>query len=302
MKSNKILVIENNPAIRFLLQTTLSNFDTIFCSNIESAKKQIKNASLLLVNEGIDTNFDDVSSDKIITIKKPFDPTSLSKKVNRILNQKNVSKTSKQYLSSKDISKRIFDIIFASTILIISLPIFVLISILIKLESEGAIFYVSKRAGRGYRVFKFLKFRTMRVGSNRQIFNLLHLNQYQDGPQFIKIDNDPRITKLGKFLRNTSLDELPQLINVLLGDMTIVGNRPLPLYEAKNLTTDQFAKRFMAPAGITGLWQVKKRGQKNMSAKERIDLDIDYSEKYSIKYDIWILVNTTAAMLQKTSS
>ena len=84
--------------------------------------------------------------------------------------------------------------------------------------------------------------------------------------------------------------------------MSIVGNRPLPLYEAKNLTTDQFAKRFMAPAGITGLWQVKKRGQKNMSAKERIDLDIDYSEKYSIKYDIWILVNTTAAMLQKTSS
>ena len=139
MKSNKILVIENNPAIRFLLQTTLSNFDTIFCSNIESAKKQIKNASLLLVNEGIDTNFDDVSSDKIITIKKPFDPTSLSKKVNRILNQKNVSKTSKQYLSSKDISKRIFDIIFASTILIISLPIFVLISILIKFSLETSL-------------------------------------------------------------------------------------------------------------------------------------------------------------------
>src|ERR1700692_3772200 len=111
---------------------------------------------------------------------------------------------------------------------------------------------------------------------------LTHLNQYDAagrGPVFFKINNDPRITKVGAFLRNTSLDELPQLLNVLLGNMSLVGNRPLPLYEAATLTTDDWAKRFMAPAGITGLWQIKKRGKEDMSVEERINLDIVYANR-----------------------
>lgn len=116
---------------------------------------------------------------------------------------------------------------------------------------------------------------------------------------FFKMANDPRITKVGRILRNTSIDELPQFINVLKGDMSIVGNRPLPLYEAELLTTDQWSKRFLAPAGITGLWQVTKRGGSNvMSADDRKQLDIEYAENFSFWYDIKILLKTIPAMLQ----
>ncbi|MVN76975.1 hypothetical protein GO988_11625 [Hymenobacter sp. HMF4947] len=119
---------------------------------------------------------------------------------------------------------------------------------------------------------------------------------------FIKIVNDPRITRIGSFLRNTSIDELPQLFNVLRGDMSIVGNRPLPLYEAERLTTDQFAARFLAPAGITGLWQVSKRGKggkAGMSEDERKALDVEYARNYSLKKDLGILLRTVPALFQQ---
>jgi lipopolysaccharide/colanic/teichoic acid biosynthesis glycosyltransferase len=116
---------------------------------------------------------------------------------------------------------------------------------------------------------------------------------------FIKISNDPRITPLGKFLRNSSLDELPQLLNVLKGDMSIVGNRPLPPYEAEKLTNDQQIRRFLAPAGITGLWQVTKRGSKNVSSDERVLLDIYYAKKFSLGHDMMILLKTIPALFQK---
>ncbi|WP_205499814.1 sugar transferase [Rufibacter psychrotolerans] len=119
------------------------------------------------------------------------------------------------------------------------------------------------------------------------------------GAAFIKIANDPRITRFGMFLRNTSLDELPQLYNVLKGDMSIVGNRPLPVYEAERITTDEYAARFIAPAGITGLWQVSKRGQGSMSEAERKALDIEYAKKFSLKKDLYILIKTIPALFQK---
>jgi len=120
------------------------------------------------------------------------------------------------------------------------------------------------------------------------------------GALFLKIANDPRVTRIGKFIRNTSIDELPQLYNVLRGDMSIVGNRPLPLYEAERLTTDQYAGRFIAPAGITGLWQVSKRGKGGpMSEEERIALDNEYAQNYSLKKDIKIILGTIPALFQK---
>jgi lipopolysaccharide/colanic/teichoic acid biosynthesis glycosyltransferase len=203
-------------------------------------------------------------------------------------------------------SKRAFDILASSGALLVLSPIMILIALSIKIGSKGPIFYISKRAGTGYKVFNFLKFRTMRVGADAELAKLKHLNQYNQGENgngsvFFKIENDPRITRLGRFLRNTSLDELPQLINVLKGDMSIVGNRPLPLYEAQQLTKDQSAMRFMAASGITGLWQVSKRGRKELSEDERIALDIEYAKSNSFQKDIVLIVRTLPALSQDIS-
>lgn len=197
--------------------------------------------------------------------------------------------------------KRAMDIIISILSLIILTPILSIISIIIRLESRGPVFYTSYRAGSGYRIFKFYKFRTMVVDAEEKRGSLN--NQYKDaitgGPVFFKAVNDPRITKFGSFLRNTSLDELPQLINILKGDMSLVGNRPLPLYEAVTLTTDEYVERFMAPAGITGLWQVNKRGKPNMSVKERVGQDITYARKRSFFLDCKIIWHTPRSLIQK---
>ncbi|MCF6239878.1 MAG: sugar transferase [Bacteroidales bacterium] len=241
-------------------------------------------------------------------------------------------------------SKRLFDIVVASTALILLSPLLLIVMILIKLESKGSIFYVSKRVGRGYKIFDFYKFRSMYEGADAKLKEVKNSNQYAqevisettgetcpqceklghpcspilyiDGYEvcenhylkskknkikstFIKIENDPRITKVGKFIRNTSIDELPQLINVLKGDMSIVGNRPLPLYEAELLTTDEWSERFLAPAGLTGLWQVKKRGKSgSMSAEERKQLDNYYARKSSFLFDLKLIFMTIPALFQ----
>lgn len=117
---------------------------------------------------------------------------------------------------------------------------------------------------------------------------------------FFKLENDPRITHIGRFIRKYSIDELPQLFNILKGDMSVVGNRPLPLYEAELLTSDEYVQRFMAPAGLTGLWQVEKRGGSGkMSAEERKQLDIKYAKEFSFRKDTMIILKTFTAFVQK---
>jgi len=118
---------------------------------------------------------------------------------------------------------------------------------------------------------------------------------------FIKIKDDPRITRIGNFIRNTSIDELPQLWNVLIGDMSIIGNRPLPIYEADKITTDKYAARFIAPAGITGLWQVEKRGGGEMSEEERLNLDNKYARTHSLLNDAKLLIRTIPALFQSAN-
>ena len=204
-------------------------------------------------------------------------------------------------------SKRIFDIAFAGVLLILLSPLLLLITLLIKLESRGPIFYISQRAGAGYKIFDFYKFRTMRSDADQMRDQLKMLNTYyskdadaskSNSPVFFKIKDDPRVTRVGKILRKTSLDELPQLFNVLKGDMSVVGNRPLPLDEGASLTTDRWADRFLAPSGLTGLWQVSKN-KDNMTFSERIDLDLQYVEESSFSLDMQILLKTLPAMLQR---
>jgi len=202
-------------------------------------------------------------------------------------------------------SKRLFDIGFSLGALISLSPLFLVIAILIRFDSKGPIFYKSERAGTGYRIFYFYKFRSMRTNAEKELDGLKGLNQYTNGHEgglstaFIKLKQDPRITKFGHFLRNTSLDELPQLFNVLIGDMSIVGNRPLPLYEAKMLTSNEWCQRFLGPSGITGLWQVTKRGRSEMSDRERRELDNYYAQHYSMWFDLRIIGSTIPALLQK---
>jgi lipopolysaccharide/colanic/teichoic acid biosynthesis glycosyltransferase len=135
---------------------------------------------------------------------------------------------------------------------------------------------------------------------NKEVCERLYKQQKDQAAAFMKFQNDPRITRVGKFLRNTSLDELPQLINILKGDMSLVGNRPLPLYEAEKLTTDDKILRFAGPGGLTGLWQVTKRGKgaADMSEEERIELDITYVKKFSFMMDMAIIFKTIPALFQ----
>jgi lipopolysaccharide/colanic/teichoic acid biosynthesis glycosyltransferase len=256
------------------------------------------------------------------------------------------------------LSKRIFDIFVASSVLLVASPFLLLVILAIRLESKGKMYYISKRVGR--KTFDFYKLRSMRTGSDELLKKLaLEKNQYKkeetvsttnpleepcprcstlapsescsplmyidthvicdywyniqkqeaakNNSTFVKIVDDPRVTKVGKFIRNTSIDELPQLINVLKGDMSIVGNRPLPVYEAELITGDEISKRFLAPPGITGLWQVELRGKGGkMSEEERMRLDNEYADQfkgdnYSFWYEIKIILRTIPALLQKGS-
>ena len=232
--------------------------------------------------------------------------------------------------------------------------------IAIKLESPGPALFKSKRVGTNYKIFDFLKFRSMYTDAEKRLKELSKTNnQYSAGQDesdvftttpsseqikqqmpemgmeaemmisdeevmligddfvvaesdfskqkedeinnaFVKIENDPRVTKVGRFIRKYSIDELPQLFNILKGDMSIVGNRPLPLYEAEKLTIDSSIDRFMAPAGLTGLWQVEERGKGGtMSAEERKQLDILYGQTYSFGLDMKIIFRTLFAFVQK---
>jgi len=204
------------------------------------------------------------------------------------------------------IQKRIFDVIVSGTALFLLSPLFIFIAAFIRLESKGKVIYKSKRVGAGYRIFDFYKFRSMRQDADQMLHKMTALNQYANAEEnvngksaFVKFKNDPRITRFGSFLRKTSIDELPQLINVFLGDMSLVGNRPLPLYEAEQLTTNEWATRFIGPAGLTGLWQISKRGQKDMSERERKELDNYYANNYSIFLDMKIILKTFPALIQK---
>ena len=177
--------------------------------------------------------------------------------------------------------KNIFDFLFSLLFLITFLPLFIVISLLIKLSSRGPIFFIQKRIGKNNIPFKCIKFRTMHPESKYILENLLLKDSFlkKEFEETHKIKNDPRITTIGKLLRKTSLDELPQFINVLRGEMSIIGPRPI-VKEEKDKYGKNFDKVFLIKPGITGLWQVS--GRNNLTYKRRVILDLNYTENYNL--------------------
>lgn len=193
--------------------------------------------------------------------------------------------------------KRLLDVFLSALALAVLGPLLLLLSAIVKIDSDGPILYSSKRVGKKGRVFSCLKFRTMVLDAESLKSKLEHLNE-RDGVLF-KITNDPRITRVGRFLRKHSLDELPQLWNVLRGDMSLVGPRPPLASEVKNYQLDYLRRLNVAP-GITGLWQVEARN--NPSFDKYISLDLSYVENWSLSLDLSILLRTVAVVLAGTGS
>jgi exopolysaccharide biosynthesis polyprenyl glycosylphosphotransferase len=190
--------------------------------------------------------------------------------------------------------KRLADVVISFILLLALAPILLTIAVLIKLTSAGPVFFTQTRMGYGKRPFQILKFRTMVQDAEKLISQVEHLNETQ-GPTF-KLRNDPRITTLGKFLRKTSLDELPQLINVFVGDMSLVGPRPLPLRDYQGFSQDWHRRRFSVKPGITCLWQVM--GRSSIGFDEWMALDMRYIDQWSVWLDIKILFQTIPAVFR----
>lgn len=190
--------------------------------------------------------------------------------------------------------KALVDRVSAAVLLILTLPLLLLIAAAIRLASPGPVLFVQRRGGINGRPFGMLKFRTMRVGAEDEREALLHANE-MDGPVF-KISRDPRVFPLGRLLRSTSCDELPQLVNVLVGQMSLVGPRPLPLVETGNLE-GAHRRRLSVRPGITGLWQVS--GRSELGFERWMALDLEYVDRWSLGLDMVILLRTLPALFSR---
>ena len=192
--------------------------------------------------------------------------------------------------------KRIGDIVFSLIVLTLGSPIFILIGILVKLSSPGSVFYIQKRVGRNYREFGCIKFRTMYKDADDLLPNLLekHPLMRKEFEKDFKLRQDPRITKLGRFLRRSSLDELPQFFNILKGEMSVVGPRPIVGNEIINYSLFMEEVISVRP-GLTGLWQVS--GRNNLSYKKRVELDLLYARNRNFLLDLEIIILTLGVFL-----
>ena len=189
--------------------------------------------------------------------------------------------------------KRFFDLVLATLALLLLFPLFTIIALLIKLTSPGPVFFTQLRVGKYGRTFRFYKFRSMYIDAEKRKQELLKHNQSADGVIF-KMKNDPRITPIGKVLRRTSMDELPQFLNVLFNDMSLVGPRPPLPSEVQQYTLEE-RKRLNVKPGLTCLWQIS--GRSDVPFKQQVSLDKEYIRSWSLKHDLWILLRTIPAIL-----
>ena len=189
--------------------------------------------------------------------------------------------------------KRALDITVSASLLTLLLPFFILIALLIRIESKGAVLFCQSRAGRNNQPFCMWKFRSMYQDAEQRLAQVQSENEMQDGVLF-KMKRDPRVTVIGKFIRKASIDELPQLWNVLKGDMSLVGPRPALISEVKQYSQHD-RNRLMVKPGITCIWQVT--GRSNIPFEQQVELDIDYIYQQSVSADIWLLIKTIPAVL-----
>jgi exopolysaccharide biosynthesis polyprenyl glycosylphosphotransferase len=192
------------------------------------------------------------------------------------------------------LAKRLIDICGSVGLLLVLAPLFVIVALLIKVDSPGPIFFRQERVGRNKRRFRLFKFRTMTEGADKLQQMLEGLNE-ADGPVF-KIKGDPRITRIGKFLRRFSIDELPQLLNVLKGEMSLVGPRPLPVRDVERIDIQWHKRRLSVKPGLTCLWQVN--GRSGVSFNDWVRMDLEYIDQWSLGLDMKILVKTIPAVLR----
>jgi exopolysaccharide biosynthesis polyprenyl glycosylphosphotransferase len=192
------------------------------------------------------------------------------------------------------VMKRLIDIVGSAALLLALTPLFAIVGLLIRVDSPGPVFFTQERIGLNKRRFRMLKFRTMVSGSDQRQEMLENLNE-AEGPVF-KIKKDPRITRIGAFLRRFSIDELPQLVNVLKGDMSLVGPRPLPVRDVERIDKQWHKRRFSIKPGITCLWQVN--GRSNIGFNEWVRMDLDYIDKWSLGLDLLILIKTIPAVFK----
>ena len=192
------------------------------------------------------------------------------------------------------IAKRLIDVCGSAVLLVGMAPILAIVALLIKLGSPGPVVFSQDRVGLNRRRFRLYKFRTMTDGADELQHRLEDLNE-ADGPVF-KIRNDPRITRVGKFLRRFSIDELPQLFNVLKGDMSLVGPRPLPVRDVERINARSHKRRFSMKPGVTCLWQVN--GRSDVSFDDWAVMDLEYIDKWSLALDLRILLQTVPTVLK----
>jgi exopolysaccharide biosynthesis polyprenyl glycosylphosphotransferase len=192
------------------------------------------------------------------------------------------------------VAKRLIDLCGSAMLLLVLAPILLIVAALIKLDSPGPVFFRQERVGLYKRRFRLIKFRTMVDGADRQQQALEHLNEAA-GPVF-KIKDDPRITRVGKFLRRFSFDELPQLFNVLKGEMSLVGPRPLPVRDVERIAVQWHKRRLSMKPGLTCLWQVN--GRSKVSFDHWVHMDLEYIDKWSLGLDLKILLKTIPAVLK----
>ena len=196
-------------------------------------------------------------------------------------------------LRLRDHAKRMVDVAGAWVLLVATLPILAVAALLVRLTSRGPVFFVQPRVGYRCREFPMLKLRTMVHGAEKQEAALAAARAEQR--IFFKLENDPRLTRVGRWLRRSSIDELPQLVNVLRGDMSLVGPRPLLLSDMRLYPRSAQMRRFSMKPGLTGLWQVS--GRSRLSDEERIALDLEYVDRWNLALDARILARTLPAVL-----